>query len=234
MLKRIYDNLKDNWITYGFETLVVVVGILVAFGLNNWNENRKDRIREVEILTEIRENLTQDFEDHKENMGYLSHVVKSSNIILNHLNSDLPYHDSLAYHFAWLPMAANFDPINSGYDLWMSEGASIISNDSIRLKLSKLYAKDYKWLRDFLKDRQYNDNYPLKLDMMKKFKEFKLLSRAVPRDFEVLRNDEDFKVLVDANSHIIGLTLRFYSEIVSFSENLILELKVEIDRLEND
>ena len=61
-----------------------------------------------------------EFEDHNQNTGFLNHVVESSRIVLDHLNNDLPYHDSLATHFAWLPMAANFDPINSGYEL--SEG----------------------------------------------------------------------------------------------------------------
>ena len=114
-MKKIIEHLRENWIKHGFETLYVIVGILVALSLDSWNEKRKERILEIEILSEIKENLIQDFEDHNQNIRFLSNVVYSSRIVLDHLNNDLPYNDSLAPHFSWLPMAANFDPVNSGY-----------------------------------------------------------------------------------------------------------------------
>ena len=138
---KIVHHLKREWIRYGFETLAVVIGILAALALDNWNEVRKDRILEIDILAEIKENLIQDLKDHNENIYFLNHVVRSSGIILDHLNNDLPYQDSLATHFSWLPMTANFDAINSGYELWLSEGVNIITNDSIRIKISSIYGQ---------------------------------------------------------------------------------------------
>lgn len=213
--------------------MLVVIGILIALQINNWNELKKEQNLEIKILSEIRANLIGDFEDHNENMEFLSHVVRSSKIILEHLNNGLPYHDSLATHFAWLPMTANFDPINNGYNLWLSEGVSIITNDSIRLKISKIYGKDYKWLRDFLKDRQKLNNQPLFLDMMKKFKTYEHLNRGVPRDYEGLKNDVDFKVLVQQNAYTINSTSGFYFRIMEDCKQLIEDLQLEIDRLEN-
>jgi len=230
-MKTIFIHLKENWIKYGFETLAFLVSILVAFSLNNWNEERKDRILEIEILFEIRQNLIQDLADHNQNIDFLTHVVRSSKIVLDHLNNDLPYHDSLAAHFAWLPMAANFDAVRSGYELWLSEGVSIISNDSIRLRISYLYGPSYTWLRDFLKDRQYLNNQPLFTDMMKKFKTFKIMKGAVPRNYKQLKEDDDFKVLVQQNAHLIGLTGGLYENIFDETKQLIDDLELEINRL---
>jgi len=53
LFKKIILNLRENWITYGFETLVVVVGILGAFELENWKESRQDRVKEQEYLSRI-------------------------------------------------------------------------------------------------------------------------------------------------------------------------------------
>jgi hypothetical protein len=203
----------------------------VALGLNNWNEERKERILEIEILSEIKENLIQDFEDHNQNIRFLSNVVRSSRIVLDHLNNDLPYNDSLATHFAWLPMAANFDPVSTGYQLLLSEGVNIVSNDSIRQNISTIYGAVYEWLRDFLKDRQYLNNQPLFDDMMKKFKTFEIMNRAVPGNYEELKGDEDFKVLVQQNAYVINLTLGLYDGIVEDSKRLIDELESEIERL---
>ncbi len=42
------------------EIILVVIGILIALSINNWNENRKERQYELEILSEIYEGLRAD------------------------------------------------------------------------------------------------------------------------------------------------------------------------------
>lgn len=44
-MKKILNHLKSDWYRYGFETLVVTIGILGAFTLNNWNEERKSKVK---------------------------------------------------------------------------------------------------------------------------------------------------------------------------------------------
>ena len=59
-MKKIINHLKENWIRHGFETLVVTIGILGAFTLNNWNESRKNKIKSINYLTGIAEELRTD------------------------------------------------------------------------------------------------------------------------------------------------------------------------------
>jgi hypothetical protein len=40
-MKKIIKYLKKNWYRYTLEIFVVIIGILIAFSLNNWNEGRK-------------------------------------------------------------------------------------------------------------------------------------------------------------------------------------------------
>ena len=54
MLKKIIENFKQNWISYGFETFTIIIGILGAFALNNWNENRKQKISDYEFLENLK------------------------------------------------------------------------------------------------------------------------------------------------------------------------------------
>lgn len=60
-MKALINHFAENWIKYGFETLVVVVGILVAFTLSNWNEERKIAAEEQAVL----KLLLEDFENSK-------------------------------------------------------------------------------------------------------------------------------------------------------------------------
>ena len=58
---RVYKHLKSDWFRYGFETLAVIVGILIAFALESWNDAQQVKKEEHEILV----NLLNDLHDAK-------------------------------------------------------------------------------------------------------------------------------------------------------------------------
>lgn len=59
-MKKIIKNFRENWITYLFEILVVIIGIMGAFGLNKWNEERKEDILKKAMINHIKSNLEED------------------------------------------------------------------------------------------------------------------------------------------------------------------------------
>ena len=52
--------LKHNWIKYGFETVVVTVGILGAFTLESWKDNRQEEKELLGIYRTIADDLQSD------------------------------------------------------------------------------------------------------------------------------------------------------------------------------
>jgi len=73
--KKAIKHLKKNWIKYGFETFVVIVGILIAFALSNWNENRLQRKLEMQYLKRLVIDLKAD------SVYYEGRVKRSENEI---------------------------------------------------------------------------------------------------------------------------------------------------------
>ena len=56
----IMENKTSKYFKYAIgEIVLVVIGILIALQINNWNENRKLQQREVQILNEIKSDLSQ-------------------------------------------------------------------------------------------------------------------------------------------------------------------------------
>ena len=55
------DNRPIKYMRYAIgEILLVVIGILIALSINNWNEKRKDKLLEAKYLYEIREDIISD------------------------------------------------------------------------------------------------------------------------------------------------------------------------------
>ena len=53
-MKKILETLKRKWAEYLLEIIVIMIGILGAFTLNNWNERRKESKQKVIILTHLK------------------------------------------------------------------------------------------------------------------------------------------------------------------------------------
>ena len=67
-LRKIRRSLVDSgstgkYLMYAFgEIALVVIGILIALQVNNWNEERKFRVLEVELLQEYQEELQYNYQ----------------------------------------------------------------------------------------------------------------------------------------------------------------------------
>lgn len=63
-MKKLLQTLLEKWSEYLLEILVITIGILGAFALNNWNENRKADQKEKTLMV----NLKRDFELRREEL----------------------------------------------------------------------------------------------------------------------------------------------------------------------
>ena len=96
---KIFKHIRSKWFHYGFETLAVVVGILIAFALDNWNDERKQQELELKTLIELKNALQSDLEDIIHNANRHKNAQISCELLIDHMDGNLPYHDSLAKHF---------------------------------------------------------------------------------------------------------------------------------------
>lgn len=144
-MKRILSHLQENWIRYGFETLVVTISILGAFTLNNWNDDRKDAIEEQVILKQLYEDL-QNSKQHsneliKKESVEISYLILAlgSPVRVDSLLSATNSHGivrSIFWDFQHeIPIFREFDDING------SGKSSQIKSQLVRAELSKLEAQ---------------------------------------------------------------------------------------------
>ena len=64
-----------NYLKYAIgEILLVVIGILIALQVNNWNEYRKDRVKEQAVLKNLIQDLQADSLSFRDNLTTLSQI----------------------------------------------------------------------------------------------------------------------------------------------------------------
>lgn len=123
------------------EIILVVIGILIALSINNWNEKRKLKNEEIKILKELRAALVSDKEDIISNINEHSSAANSCSILLKHISNNLPYADSLNFHFANALNTTRFSHTSSPYETLKIKGPDLIENDSLRVLLGEYYDK---------------------------------------------------------------------------------------------
>ena len=96
----IKENRVSKYMLYAIgEIVLVVIGILIALQVNDWNEQRKLKSEETKLLKEMSSALKSDLQDIKSNIAEHASALRSCKLISKALADGLPYHDSLKFYF---------------------------------------------------------------------------------------------------------------------------------------
>jgi hypothetical protein len=155
LLRKIRKSLIDSGSTrkyffYAFgEITLVVIGILIALQINNWNESQKKQRIEVEMLKEVAENLETNTIRLKSMIGRCNADNHSVDIIISVIENNIPFSDSLNSHFYFA-----LNPIDDGsflsyvgFESLKNVGFEIIGNDQIKREIVYLFEGVYQDLQ---------------------------------------------------------------------------------------
>lgn len=151
------------------ETLLVMIGILLALQVNNWNEQRKSKRIENALLIELHKSVEEDIESIKIVIEQNQRYISSAETVLNTIENNSLFHDSIANH------------LNDGFKVWRvyirtvaydnlkEYGLQIIKNDQTRKEIIRAYSGRTRFVEE-LYDRYdqfiYNVVEPILADQM--------------------------------------------------------------------
>ena len=146
------DNKPIKYMRYAIgEIALVVIGILIAISINNWNEIRKEDIAEKEFIKGVKNDLIQDKKYIKLVIELIKPRIKSYNILSKELpklyNEDKNSLDSiLGLYFVgqrtFYPISGSFQSAISGNEI------NTYKNKEITRLIIKMYHSTYERIID--------------------------------------------------------------------------------------
>lgn len=145
------------------EIFLVMIGILLALQVNNWNQDRLKQHEEVLLLQEIREGLADDLQDLQENRVMYGYAIDAIDSISETIDQDLPFHDSLPLFFSVSLFNPPFIKKEGPYETLKSKGMDMISNDDLRKSVISIYDAEFERIT------KYQNGYELDMNVFFEF-----------------------------------------------------------------
>lgn len=179
------------------ELLLIVIGVLLALAVDNWNAVRKEQDQELFLLRQLQVSLRED----QASISSLQQIFGLSRdkmeLLKRHLEQGQPYADSLDAYFGAVIGIWPFQPNYSVYEVVKAQGLQLISNDSLRLGIARLYDQVYA---SYL-DSQANDRNVIfevvRPYYLQEFRSIRVRESATPVAYEELIGQSYFLNLLE-------------------------------------
>lgn len=117
------------------EIVLVVIGILVALQINNWNEDRKDAKKEQELLLQLQSEFQSNLEQLNQKIVLRNDMINASLKLLDYVDHPSKRNkDSILKHLGYTVLSPTFDPIVN--DINSSGRIQLIRSAELKEKLS--------------------------------------------------------------------------------------------------
>jgi hypothetical protein len=244
MFKNLLSAKKLRWLFA--ETLVVVLGILIAFGLNDYASNRQDRAQEIDYVQRIQCSVGADVVNFRE--GWLPRIrAKRAALeaILPVIRGQLPVPDDIETFLDNVGRGGILGATNQSWivdavfqDLMSSGNLRLIGDSDVKVATIRYYGRT-RFLFESLKARHTNyvmyvhsvspaelrdDN---NLEAMQDFGLDYALKSLLSDEFRSLANQEYNSMLFMETLDFVGLAESFHSNIEAYRLQLEGSTKFE-------
>jgi hypothetical protein len=146
------QNKLSKYLLYAIgEIVLVVIGILIALQINNWNENQKAKTTEIYVLKEVLSNLNEDGIILNEIIEQRKKAKTAVADMLNYLQTENINKDILEKDMLCFLTFERYFPINNAYEVLKSKGLQL-SNNKLTTQISRYYDYEQKKMNGSILD----------------------------------------------------------------------------------
>jgi len=203
------------------EILLVVIGILIALQINNWNEaKRMDRLVS-QALSEIREDLVQDTLTLQSRITLHRAEMEAQRRVVDALTNQTLNEEEHRSDLGKLMLMRQTVLLRNGYDYLKELGISHLNDPELRHSLVQYYDHDYSFLRlNVEQDRFEFEDVWLPYARVH-FRDWEFGDYAVPHSYSAMQNDTYLLTTLKFNLTNKDGTLRTHLAALETARSLI-------------
>jgi Family of unknown function (DUF6090) len=137
---KIKENRTSKYLLYAIgEIVLVVIGILIALQINNWNENKKNLKQANSYLSTIKLNLEDDIKQAENLLSISQTNIEYANIFLDQFKTLKPVDENIQMYIVSLMLEYNIEVNKSGIDALTSSNGMPNINKNLQVKILNYY-----------------------------------------------------------------------------------------------
>lgn len=251
--KILADNKFSKYILYAIgEIVLIVLGILIALSINNWNESKKNRAQEIVLLNNLKQDLIRDTIDIKEGIVLFNSFYREERKLLNFLyHNDNEPETPIDYNLALsTPTIALIH--QSSFKNLQSNDPRLLTNNTLRKKITRHYDFFAEMVIALEDETDAYDTYSMKLPYFLKY--FNAVNKPdillnseqnsdeyinpdiIRNDLQIkdlagLRKDEEFKIVLSESLSFLQAKMQLFNNLMIHTLELIEAIDMEIEEL---
>jgi len=222
------ENKFSKYLLYAIgEIILVVIGILIALQINNWNENRKNSNEEIAILQSLDKNLILAKKQseslvstEKDSKAVLLLVLGIDTIIDRNSISDNIFKD------AFWNLENDIPVINTYTDLKNTNKLGLIKNQKIKEKFTSLEV-NLNELKGMLDDRLNVQQIRIDDVAENEINFIPLIKSSIPTINITNEKQNNYEQIINNQRirNLLGIKLNMTQDVLNYRENLDKEIK---------
>ena len=206
------ENKTGKYFKYAIgEIILVVIGILIALQINNWNERKKSTSQLRSQLVAIQNDINSDLTLFDQRQDVLKSAAASGDRLWVLINSSTPVEDNMQSKIDFLE-AGNFPEyqiVTTAYEDLISTGfSSLINNKALKTSLANYYSQEaiqglnieqrirytndyfdarYKHMNPYMLSNHLNNRFKIDTLNIKSLDSFAL-------DWDAIKKDENYRM----------------------------------------
>lgn len=134
------DNRPKKYMRYAIgEIILVVIGILIALQINNWNQNKNNVAQANKHLATLKLNLEDDLKQAQILLYNADSMIQHSATLLDQFKTLKPVDDKVQMYIISLMLEHNIEVNKSGIDVLINSNSMTYINEELQVKILNYY-----------------------------------------------------------------------------------------------